>query len=154
MIISFTICFLLWSGLSLYRRSNGFYFQWMELPKFLIAPIIFILSLLSTLLPDFHQPIIIASEGRLNYLPLSYPLGVNWFTTQNMKMTNWLIWFLTPELGLTFSLPGYVQLNIILVNLLISLCFFLVNYFSTISLLNLLSSHMIKSSTNQPKIEI
>ena len=154
MIISFTICFLLWSGLSLYRRSNGFYFQWKEPPKLLIAPIIFILSLLSTLLPDFHQPIGLANEGRLNYLPLSYPLGVNWFTTQNMKMTNWIIWFLTPELGLTFSIPGYVHLSIILVNLLISFCFFFVNYFITISLLNFLSSHMMKSSANQPKIKI
>ena len=154
MIISFIICFLIWSGLSLYRSANSTYIQWREPPKLLIAFIIFILSLLSTLLPDFHQPAGLANESRWNYLPLSYPLGVNFFTTQNMKMTNWLIWFFTPELGLTFSLPGFTQLNIILVNLLISFCFFLVNYFITINLLNLLSSYMMKSSTNQPKIEI
>ena len=154
MFISFTICFLVWSGLSLYRSVNSTIIQWREPPKLLIASIIFILSFLSTLLPDFHQPAGLANESRWNYLPLSYPLGVNWFTTQNIKMSNWLIWLFTPELGLTFSLPGFVQVNIILVNLLISFCFFLVNYFITISLLNLLYSHMMKSSINPPKIEI
>jgi hypothetical protein len=88
----------------------------------------------------------------MNYLPLSYPLGVNWFTSQNMKMSNWHLWFLTPELGLTLSLPGYIHENIILVNLLISFCFFLVNYFFTMCLLNLLSSQAMKSSTRQSKI--
>ena len=152
MLISFALSFLLWSGLSLYRHSNGYYFHWREPPKFLIVPLILIFSLLSTLLPDFHQPFGFANEGRMNYFPLSYPLGVNWFTSQNMKMSNWFLWFLTPELGLTFSLPGYIYVNIILVNLLLSFCFFLVNYFFTISLLNLLSSHVMKSSDRQSKI--
>ena len=154
MIISFIICFLIWSGLSLYRSANSTYILWREPPKLIIASIIFILSLLSTLFPDFHQPGGLMNESRWNFLPLSYPFGLNWFTSQNFKMNNWHIWFFTPELGLTLTLPGYIPFNMFPVNLLISFCFFLVNYFITINLLNLLSSYMMKSSTNQPKIEI
>ena len=145
MFVSFLLSFCLWSVLCLYRNSDGFYFKWQEPPKFLITPIILILSLLSTLLLDFHQPTIIASEAARNYLPLSYPLGVNWFTSLNMKMTNWLIWFLTPDLGLTLSFPGYIHLNIILINLVISFFFFLVNYFFTIFLLYRISSYLMDS---------
>jgi hypothetical protein len=153
MLLSFTLSLLLWSGLCLYRNSNGFYFHYREPPHFLIAPLILILSLLSTLLPSFSQPVILFSESALNYLPLSYPFSVDRFTSMNMGMSNWRIWFLTPEIGVTFSLPGFIYSNIVLVNLFIGFCFFLVNYLFTVLLSNLLSSRVMNSSTRLSKTE-
>ena len=145
MFVSFLLAFCLWSVLCIYRNSDGFYFKWREPPRFLIAPMILILSLLSTLLPDFYQPAGLMNESRWNFLPLSYPFGVNWFTSLNMKMSNWLIWFFTPELGQTITLPGYIPFNMFFVNLAISFFFFLVNYFFTIIILTRISSYLMDS---------
>ncbi|MHA2113792.1 MAG: hypothetical protein ACXAC6_01095 [Candidatus Hodarchaeales archaeon] len=145
MFVCFILAFCLWTVLCLYRNSDGFYFKWRDPPKLLISPMILILSLLSTLLPDFHQPAGLMNESRWNFLPLSYPFGVNYFTSQNFRMTNWHIWFFTPDLGLTLTFPGYFPFNMSLVNLVISLFFFLVNYFFTIIILTKISSYLIDS---------
>ena len=145
MFVCFIISFSLWCILCLHRNSDGFYFKWREPPKFLIAPLILILSLLSTLLPDFHQPFGFMDEIRWNFLPLSYPFGLNWFTSLNMKMSNWFIWFFTPELGLTLTFPGYIHLTIFFINIFISFCFFFINYFFTMILLNIIFSYLMYS---------
>jgi hypothetical protein len=146
MFVSFILAFCLWSVLSLYSSSDSFYIKWQEPPKFLIAPMILILSLLSTLLPDFYQPAGLMNESRWNFLPLSYPFGLHWFTSLNMKMSNWFVLFLTPELGLTLTLPGgNIPFGMFFVNIVISFFFFLINYFFTIFLLHRISSYFMDS---------
>jgi hypothetical protein len=149
MFVSFILSFCLWSGLCFYRNSDGFYFKWREPLRFLIARMILILSLLSTLLPDFHQPAGLMNESRWNFLPLSYPFGLNWFTSQTFKMANWHIWFFTSEFGLTLTFPSYIPLGMFLVNLAISFFFFLVNYFFVIIILTRISSYLMDSGNQQ-----
>ncbi|MHA2031292.1 MAG: hypothetical protein ACW99Q_18090 [Candidatus Kariarchaeaceae archaeon] len=141
MLLTFFLCFIFWSGKSLSRSSGESSILWQAPSKYVIAYISFILSLLSVLIPDSYQPTILASESARYYFPVSYPMGVRFFTSQNMKMSNWRVWFLTPEFNWTFSLSGYIPFQTNFVNFLISCGFLFVNYFFTLSLLKYLYSH-------------
>ena len=152
MFLTFLICVVFWSGIGLYRSSGRTSINWQEPPKLVIAYISLVLSFLSVLLLDFYQPITLANESTWYYLPLSYPLGVRFYTSQNMKMSNWLLWFLTPEFNWTLSLPGFIPFQTNLISFLISLCFFSINYFFTVSLLKYLYSRRTPSSSHQGKI--
>ena len=141
MLLTFFFCFFFWISVSLYHSSDRTSINWQDPAKLVVAYISFILSLLSVLVPDPYQPTILASESARYYLPVSYPLGVRFLTSQHMQMSNWRVWFLTPDFNWTLSFPGFIPFQTHLVNFLLGCCFFLINFIFTLSLLQYLSSH-------------